>query len=236
MYTVAHRGAEDLELENTLAAFKAAPPAHAFELDVHASADNHLVVIHDRTAERVAREDSPHRDVPMAALTLKEIKEIRLSNGENIPTLEEVLQATTLPVQLEIKAPGAVVPLADYFRIRPDQLERILFICFIDAALVELIDRLPEARVGVLRADSAHGLEVLDELPSRNLAAFLPYWKMISPELVNNYHNRGIQVGCWTIRDEESFALAEKAGIDFATVSDPGRFRPGSLTDQPLKW
>lgn len=236
MYIVAHRGAEDLELENTMAAFKASPPADAFELDVHASADNQLVVIHDRTAERVAAADSPHRTSPMASLTLEEIKEIRLSNGESIPTLQEVLAATSLPIQVEIKAPGAVAPLAQLFREKPEQLKRILFICFIDAALVELIDRLPGARVGVLRAEQPVDLSVLDEIPTGNLAAFLPYWKLITPEMVKDFHERGIKVGCWTIRDKVALSTVEEAGSDFATVSDPGRFRPGSPTGEPLTW
>ena len=228
MYIVAHRGAEDLELENSMAAFLAAPPADAMELDVHASRDNHVVVIHDRTAARVADPASPHRDAPMASLTLEEIRQITLRDGSKIPTLEEVLDATTLPIQVEIKAPGAVAPLAELFRDRPEQLGRILFISFIDSALVELTDRIPAARVGVLRADPAHDVDVLDELPEASLAAFLPHWKMITPELVANYHTRGIRVGCWTIRDEDALAAVEAAGVDCATVSDPGRFRPGS--------
>lgn len=236
MYIVAHRGAEDLEVENSMAAFHAAPPADAMELDVHASLDNHLVVIHDRTAERTAAADSPHRTAPMASLTLKKIKEIRLTNGEQIPTLQEVLDSTSLPIQVEIKAPGAVAPLAALFRAQPEQLERILFICFLDAALMELIDRLPTARVGVLRADASHDLAVLDELPARNLAAFLPHWKMLTPQLVRGLHARGIKVGCWTIRDEDSFTVAENSQVDFATVSDPGRFRPGSPEVPPLRW
>ncbi|NLZ57449.1 MAG: glycerophosphodiester phosphodiesterase [Corynebacterium sp.] len=236
MYIVAHRGAEDLELENTMAAFRAAPPADAFELDVHASLDNQLVVIHDRTAARVAAPDSPHRDSPIASLTLEEIRQIRLSNGEGVPTLQEVLDATTLPIQVEIKAPGAVTPLAQLFRDQPEQLGRILFICFIDAALVELIDRLPDARVGVLRAEGLDDRSVLDELPAKNLAAFLPYWKLVTPELVTDMHSRGIKVGCWTIRDEEALLTVEAAGVDFATASDPGRFRPGSVEEEPLRW
>ena len=236
MYIVAHRGAEDLELENSMAAFLAAPPADAVELDVHASLDNQLVVIHDRTAARVASPDSPHRDAPMASLTVEQIKEITLTNGEHIPTLEEVLASIDLPIQVEIKAPGAVAPLAELFRNTPMQLERILFISFNDAALVELTDRLPGARVGVLRADPALDVDVLDEIPSANLAAFLPHWEMITPELVANYHARGVRVGCWTIRDERALAVVEAAGVNFTTVSDPGRFRLGSPETQPLRW
>lgn len=236
MYIVAHRGAEDLELENTMAAFTAAPPADAFELDVHASLDNQLVVIHDRTAARTAAADSPHRDSPVASLTLEQIREIQLSNGEDIPTLQEVLDATTLPIQVEIKAPGAVAPLAQLFREQPAQLERILFICFIDAALIELSDRLPDARVGVLRAGSMDDLAVLDEIPAKNLVAVLPAWKMVTPRLVAEMKEREIKVGCWTIRDEEALAAVEAAGVNFATVSNPGRFRPEFQEAQPLRW
>jgi len=48
---IAHRGASGYEVENSLAAFRAAARlrADAVELDVHAAADGTLVVHHDET-------------------------------------------------------------------------------------------------------------------------------------------------------------------------------------------
>lgn len=235
MHIVAHRGAEDLHLENTMKAFHAAAPADAFELDIHATADNHVVVHHDRTAARLAAPDSPHRNTPLASLSLAEVKEITLIDGSPIPTLEEVLLNTTLPIQVEIKSAGAVPAVATLLHTYPEHLQRLLFISFFDVASIEIVDRLPQAKVGILRDDSLRDLEVLDIIPSENIGAVLPSWKALELSTIADLQSKGIKVGCWTIRDEHAFAIAQKAGVDYATVSDPTRFL--ALQPQaPLKW
>lgn len=235
MHIVAHRGAEDLHLENTMAAFRAASPADAFELDIHATADNHAIVIHDRTAARVAAPGSPHRDTPVARLSAEQIKEITLIDGSPVPTLEEVLLETTLPIQVEIKSAGAVPAAATLLHKYPEHLERLLFISFIDAALVEIVDRLPEARVGILRDTSMEDLRILDHIPLKNVGAILPSWKALNLASIADLHTKGIKVGCWTIRDENAFGIAQQAGVDYATVSDPTRFLASSPAGE-LHW
>ncbi|WP_080795100.1 glycerophosphodiester phosphodiesterase [Corynebacterium pacaense] len=234
MYIVAHRGAEDTALENTLAAFRAAETADAIELDVHSTRDNHLVVLHDRSAERVAAPDSAHRDAPVASLNLDQVRDIRLRDGSTIPTLEEVLAVTDLPIQVEIKAAGAVPAIAELIDRRPGELERLLFISFSESALVEICDRLPGCRVGLLREDNSD-LGLIDQIPQANMAAYLPSWRALELSMIEDLHRRGIRVGCWTIRDERALALAERAGADFATVSDPERFRSSS-PERVLTW
>lgn len=235
MHIVAHRGAEDLHLENTMAAFQAAAPADAFELDIHATADNQVIVIHDRTAARVAAPDSLHRDTPVARLSSAQIKEITLIDGSPVPTLEEVLLQTSLPIQVEIKSAGAVPAAAALLQKYPEHLERLLFISFIDAALVEIVDRLPEARVGILRDASMDDLRILDYIPLKNVGAILPSWKALNVASIADLHAKGIKVGCWTIRDENAFGIAQQAGVDYATVSDPSRFLAPSPAGE-LHW
>src|SRR3989338_8795093 len=69
---IAHRGASGHAPENTMAAFRLAVEQGAdwIELDIHQTADGHLVVLHDLTLERTAG-DPP----PVKTLTLKQIKE-----------------------------------------------------------------------------------------------------------------------------------------------------------------
>lgn len=224
MHIIAHRGAENSHLENSMAAFQSVAPADAFELDVHATADNQLVVLHDRCASRVAAPTSLYRDVPIASLTLEQVKEITLIDGSDVPTLEEVLAATSLPIQVEVKAPGAVPALATLLTSSRSELERLLFISFIDAALVELADRIPTSRLGFLRDRNISDLEVLDHIPAKNVAAVLPSWRGLELATVSDLHAKGIKVGCWTIRDEHAFALAQQANVDYVTVSDPTQF------------
>ncbi|MDO8665828.1 MAG: glycerophosphodiester phosphodiesterase family protein, partial [Gemmatimonadales bacterium] len=80
---IAHRGASGYEVENSLAAFRAAHTlgADAVELDVHATADGALVVHHDEMI-------GPHH---IAHCSLKEVRAQPLKNGESVPTLEEAL-------------------------------------------------------------------------------------------------------------------------------------------------
>ena len=83
---IAHRGASAVELENSLAAFRAAARlgADGVELDVHASADGELFVHHDETV------DGSHHIAHTAA---GKIRALRIANGEPVPTLAEALAA-----------------------------------------------------------------------------------------------------------------------------------------------
>ncbi len=88
---IAHRGASDRELENSLAAFRAAAAlgADAVELDVHAAADGTLIVHHDATI-------AGRHHIP--ALSGRAVRELRLANGEPPPTLDEALAAAGAPL------------------------------------------------------------------------------------------------------------------------------------------
>ena len=100
---VAHRGLHNKEdiPENSLAAFKNAIEHNvAFEFDVHLSLDGHLVVFHDDDLKRMTGQDGVIEE-----LTLDELEEYRLPNGENLPLLEDVLKLNNerVPIVLELK-------------------------------------------------------------------------------------------------------------------------------------
>jgi len=106
---IAHRGASGLAPENTMAAFRLAAELGAdwIELDIHQTADNRLVVLHDFTPRRTSRDSRP-----VKALSLKQIRKLdagawwdRRFRGQRIPTLEEVLEfaAGHIRIQIEIK-------------------------------------------------------------------------------------------------------------------------------------
>ncbi len=81
---IGHRGAASIAPENTLAAFRAAHKAGAdmFELDVHLSADDILVVIHDDTLERTTDIEKYYSlwglsgKVRVSSLTLAQLKQL----------------------------------------------------------------------------------------------------------------------------------------------------------------
>src|SRR5581483_5833785 len=68
-----HRGAAEVAPENTLASFGAALEAGAthLELDVHGTADGHVVVLHDPTLDRTTDGSGP-----VKARTLEALREL----------------------------------------------------------------------------------------------------------------------------------------------------------------
>lgn len=93
---IAHRGSSKAAPENTKAAFKQAikDKADGIELDVHLSADNQVIVIHDPTIDRTSKEQGFIKD-----LSLDELKELDFGSyfsdefkGEKVLTLTETLE------------------------------------------------------------------------------------------------------------------------------------------------
>ncbi|MDC7953622.1 glycerophosphodiester phosphodiesterase [Liquorilactobacillus mali] len=96
-----HRGFPAKYAENSLEGFRYAIEHHidGLEFDVHLTKDNIPVVLHDETVDRTTNEKGEIR-----SFSLSELKELKLENGESIPTLKEVLELVgTSPVQLNIE-------------------------------------------------------------------------------------------------------------------------------------
>lgn len=111
IYITAHRGAHGTHpmiQENTHAAFERALQlgCYGIELDIHASADNILVVNHDPTLKRLWG-----HDVAINALPLKDLRAL----VPTLPTLAEVIDryGKRMHLFIELKAPfDATEPLA----------------------------------------------------------------------------------------------------------------------------
>lgn len=112
----AHRGASAHAPENTLPAFELAVEqgADGVELDVHLTADGHLVVTHDETIDRCSDGTGA-----IASLTLEQLRAFDFSAGwegfagTRIPTLREVyelLHPTDLTINVELKNTFAPYP------------------------------------------------------------------------------------------------------------------------------
>jgi glycerophosphoryl diester phosphodiesterase len=113
---IAHRGGAEIAPENTLEGFREGlrVGAGVLELDVHTTADGHVVVIHDATVDRTTESTGAVRE-----LTLAEVKRLdagyRFTRdgggtfpyrgaGIRVPTLEEIYdEFADMPINIEIK-------------------------------------------------------------------------------------------------------------------------------------
>ena len=120
---VAHRGLHDRELgipENSLPAFaRAVEQGKAIELDLHATADNRLVVLHDFQLKRMTGVRGFVEE-----WTLEDLRKLRLQGTDaQIPTLDEVLELVNgrVPLLLEIKSER----LGEVGRLEPVLMKRL---------------------------------------------------------------------------------------------------------------
>lgn len=115
-WAIAHRGASLEAPENTVAAFRRAVElgADLIELDVHQTADGHVVVIHDETVDRTTNGSGF-----VQRMTLRELRRLDAGSwmgsdfaGVQVPTLREVLELTRgqAGLAIEIKAGSTRYP------------------------------------------------------------------------------------------------------------------------------
>lgn len=102
---VAHRGAPDRALENSLAgiALAVADGAEMIEFDVRLTSDGEPVVLHDARTGRTAKGNLAVASTPAARL-----RSVLLKNGEPIPFLADALALVRgkIPVNIHVKTTG----------------------------------------------------------------------------------------------------------------------------------
>jgi glycerophosphoryl diester phosphodiesterase len=214
---VAHRGASARRAEHTAAAYDLAlaQGADALELDVRATADRALMVVHDPTLQRTA--GWPHQ---VAGVTLAEI---RASCGERAPlTLDDVLARygarTRYLIELKDPDPAWEHLVADAVA-RHRLHDRATIQSFDAAALRRVHDRAPWitcAPLVMLR----RGPRTLDRFAS--FASGVGVWhRQIDAGFVATAHARGLAVRAWTVNEPAAIRRVVALGVDGVITDAP---------------
>lgn len=240
---VAHRGGSGLKPENTLAAFLDADAlwrADMIELDVHATADGHCVVIHDGTVDRTTNGTGP-----VAAMTLAELQSLDAGyrftadggrsfpfrgQGIRVPTIEDVFAALpNMPLTVELKTAAAQLPLfraiAEYHATErviaagERNAYRTMFSSYrgpVSASLEQavpfyLLHRVRLAALAFMRADVV-------QMPE-----FYRGRRMLTPRLVEDLHARGVHVQIWTVNEIADMHRMLDWGVDGLISDYPDR-------------
>jgi len=211
---IAHRGASAEAPENTLAAFRLAIDrgADGIELDVRASGDGHLVVIHDATVGGATGGTDE-----ISGLTLEAIRRLDAGAGQRIPTLAEVLELARgrLLVDIELKISGLEGPVLDL--VRAWGMEREVLITSFHEDAVAAVRRLaPEVATGLLQQRPAPERAALLLTP-----VYLPHIGALSDDLMADCRRLGLRVIPWTIRREEEAKTAARLGVAGMIADDP---------------
>jgi len=190
---VAHRGACIVEPENTIRAFRRAEQdgADAIELDLRVSADGELVVVHDPDVN----------GIPVATQRRSDL---------DVCTFAEVLAATTLPLQVELKVPEAVALVADYA---------------VEIADRSIVSSFDPAIVAAIPAGLRRLLIIADAPPDALVRAAAVGattlglgFAGLTSDLVAECHAAGVTIDAWPVNDPATLRHAMELGVDEITT------------------
>ena len=229
---IAHRGASSYAPENTFAAYDKALAMGVdhIELDVHYTSDGHIVVIHDDEIDRTTNGSGPVSDHTLAQLrSLDAGSWFSLQYaGERIRSLGEVLEhyKDRLHIHLEVKAhvEGLASRSADMVH-GYGMADGVTFTSFWKPALEELRAYAPELPTGWLVPpgpgpwDPSYVQQALD----LGLTQLCPRADVLTPELVDELHSKGLLVRAWGIANEDLMRRAVDAGADGMTINFPDK-------------
>jgi len=243
---IAHRGGKGLWPENSLFAFERASAlgVDMLEMDVHLSADNELVVIHDSTLERTTNGQGP-----VAALSLAQLQALDAGyrwsadggqsypyrgQGVRIPAFIEVLERFPhIAKVIEIKAPdvGMEARLCEALTANA-QTDRVIVGSFYERSLQLFRERCP----GVATSAGPGSVRLLVALNFVGLGSLLSpsYQALQIPEqhsgltvaserLMRVAQARGLSVQLWTINEQPAMRRLIDQGAQGLITDFPDR-------------
>jgi len=214
---IAHRGASTVELENTLAAFRAAAGqgADGVELDVHATLDGEIIVLHDPSI----------MGLPIAQARMSDLSQLKLLNGEPLPTLAQALDVIgPLKAFVEVKVldPRWDDRLLETLERGPNPSGYAVH-SFAFHVVRRLREKRPNLPTGVLsEVPTRDPQRTLDDAKSQTL------WQehtTLEESLVEAVHGLGASVIAWTVDNPSEMEQLVSWGVDGICTNHPERTR-----------
>ena len=238
-----HRGAAGLAPENTLSSFRRAiqDGAEFLELDVHATRDGVVVVIHDSTLERTTDGEGPVCERSFAELGRCDAG-FRFAaagahpyrgRGVRVPSLEELLdEMPQVPLNIEIKqADPPIEPTVARLLERKRALERVVLAAEDDTIMQRIRACAPGAATSASRGEAQEFFERcfwrgFDGYtpPARALQIPARYGELdlVTADTLAAAHGFGLEVHVWTVNEEAEMERLLRLGVDGVMSDFPG--------------
>ena len=227
IHNIAHRGASAYEPENTLRAFERAIEMGAtmLELDVHLTRDGHPIVIHDVDLSRTTNGAGRATE-----LSLEQIKRFNTDQGEEVPTLSEVIELARGLVQLYVELKGQRTPEPVVKALRAG--------AFVDQALVAsfypwLIQKVkflePRVRTSMLVRREDRGAHFVDWALAVEADYVHPCWedesptphKLFTSAMISHIRQQGLGIILWHEERPEELRELVKLDVDGICTNTP---------------
>ncbi|MEO8239712.1 MAG: glycerophosphodiester phosphodiesterase family protein [Flavobacterium sp.] len=221
---IAHRGAKAYEPENTLKAFQKALDLHAdgIELDVHLSADGHLIVMHDETIDKMTNGKGF-----VNTLSLSELKSFLIADQYEIPTLNEVFDLINKKclINIELKNRDTSTKVAalinEYISEKNWKYEHFIVSSFDWKALQEVHSLDSKIPIGVLtETDLDMALAFAELIKAR---AIHPDYQLLNPENTKKIQEKGFWALPWTVNELEDIQKMKNYNVNGIITDFPDR-------------
>lgn len=229
---IAHRAGKSDFTENVLSSFvkSSAAGMSGFETDIRITADGQLVISHDGDLKRVFGKSGVVED-----MTLAQVKQYRTADGDQVPTLDELLDffkdKKDLYVEFEMKCSPEKYPHGLLEKYCDAVYEKVMAARPADAtyiistfdyrAIRYLTSKHPDQDCFML----IHGDPVNDKtmalamsLGVKRIAVTL---NGTSRRFVKEAHQKGITINLWPGSNVEDFILAKSLGADILCTDVP---------------
>jgi glycerophosphoryl diester phosphodiesterase len=204
IWGMAHRGYPNRYPENTLASFQAACDLNYshLELDVQLSKDGIPVVFHDTVVDRMTNGSGAIKD-----LTLKELRQLKISGTEQIPTLEEALDLLKdqILIDIELKQMGNLYPGLEEAVVKlvgeKGMREQVIITSFDHYSLVRIRELDPRIDIGMITGGAS---PAYFRFAKQYNCSFLCLRHLyITEEIIHRCEQEGIQLVSWTVDGEK---------------------------------
>ena len=218
---IAHRGFWKTEgsAQNSITALEKAAEEKLYgsEFDVQVTLDGKLIVNHDAKFQGFVIAETPY----------KQLKKIRLQNGEKLPNLKKYLKkGKKLDIQLileikshkskevEDKMAADIVKMVKKMGLEK-QVEYIAFSLNVCEQLAKLT---PESEIAYLNGDVTPA-----ELKKKGINGIDYHYNVIEkhPEWVKEAHDLGMKVNVWTVNKEDMMKKLIDRKVDYITTDQP---------------
>ncbi len=225
-----HKGATKIAPENTLKAFKEAIrlKADSVEFDVQETLDGEIVIIHDENTLRTAGTEGIVKQ-----MTLKELKKLNFGDGEQIPTLLELIDLAKDKISLncEIKVEGIAKKIVQIFQ-DADILDSTMISSFLHEELIKIQKIEPQLKLATLVPNEAgkfsdwnYKKKLIDYTSENNYYAINPLYKLADRRFIEYAHEKNVKVFPWTVNSGIAMRKLINIGTDGIITDDIVRLK-----------
>ena len=222
---IGHAGASKLAPGNTLTSFQKAIDLGAdyVEFDVHISKDGEIVIMHDPNTFSTTGHKGLIKSMP-----LKELKMLKIGDGERIPTLQELIEIAKdkIGLQIEVKARRMAEKLVSILK-REELIESSIVSSFLHGELLKIQKIEPKIKLATLepivyplRDSWEYRKGLIKNIIDHNFYAIHPREDIVNKRLIEYAHENNIKVHAWTVNDVNKMRSFINLRIDGIITDD----------------